>query len=87
MVTPFRPSMETTLQFLQARYGAVMTLEQLAQTLSRKPEGLRMALLNSNEPWVISLNASKRYIGRRMYFSTELVAELLLGRSAKGDAK
>jgi hypothetical protein len=79
--------METTLQFLQARYGAVMTLEQLAQTLSRKPEGLRMTLLNSNEPWAMSLNASKRYIGRRMYFSTELVAEFLSGRRDAGEVK
>ncbi|WP_242684386.1 hypothetical protein [Paraburkholderia hospita] len=46
-----------------------------------------MTLLNSNEPWVISLNAGKRYIGRRMYFSTELVAEFLSGRSATGEAK
>ncbi|SDQ22671.1 hypothetical protein SAMN05443245_0462 [Paraburkholderia fungorum] len=79
--------METTLELLQARYGAVMTLEQLAQTLSRKPEGLRMALLSSNEAWAVSLNASKRYIGRRMYFSTELVAELLSGRRISGETE
>jgi hypothetical protein len=54
-----------------------MTLEQLAATLSRKPEGLRMALLKPRDEWARSLNAHKVYIGRRMYFPTETVAALL----------
>ncbi|WP_254212176.1 hypothetical protein [Burkholderia multivorans] len=61
---------------LKERYGAVMTLEQLAATLSRKPEGLRMALLKSKSEWARCLNAQKVYIGRRMYFPTEAVARL-----------
>ncbi|WJF90210.1 hypothetical protein QS306_00515 [Paraburkholderia bonniea] len=56
-----------------------MTLEQLAETLSRKPEGLRMALLKPKERWARELGARKLYIGRRMYFSTETVAALLDG--------
>ena len=56
-----------------------MTLEQLAATLSRKPEGLRMALLKPKEEWARELNTRKVYIGRRMYFPTEAVATLLDG--------
>lgn len=71
---------------LKERYGAVMTLEQLATTLSRKPEGLRMALLKSKSEWARCLNAEKVYIGRRMYFPTEAVARLFdTGSGAQGE--
>lgn len=62
---------------LKDRYGAVMTLEQLAATLSRKPEGLRMALLKPKSEWAYHLNSHKFYVGRRMYFPAEAVAHLL----------
>lgn len=54
-----------------------MTLEQLASTLSRKPEGLRMALLKPTEDWARQLKAARVYVGRRMYFPTDMVAALL----------
>jgi len=69
----------STFEILKEQYGAVMTLEQLAATLSRKPEGLRMALLKPKEEWARELNTRKVYIGRRMYFPTEAVAALLDG--------
>lgn len=56
-----------------------MTLEQVAATLSRKPEGLRMALLKPKEAWAHELNDRKVYVGRRMYFQTKDVAALLNG--------
>ncbi|WP_321849358.1 hypothetical protein [Burkholderia diffusa] len=63
-----------------------MTLEQLAAMLSRKPEGLRMALLNQKSEWARGLNTRKVYIGRRMYFPTEAVAQLLdAGFEDQGD--
>ncbi|ARK96965.1 hypothetical protein BOC43_21580 [Burkholderia pseudomallei] len=62
---------------LKDRYGAVMTLEQLAATLRRRPEGLRMALLKPKSEWAHRLNSHKFYVGRRMYFPTEAVAHLL----------
>ena len=73
--------MSLTFEILKERYGAVMTLEQLAETLSRKPEGLRMAL-SRKEPWARDINAAKVYIGRRMYFPVEVVAKLLDGTSS-----
>ena len=74
--------MTSIFETLKDQYGAVMTLEQLATTLSRKPEGLRMALLKSTEEWAMQLNAGKVYIGRRMYFPTDAVAAVLQGRTA-----
>ena len=71
--------MYSTLDILQQHYGAVMTLNQLALTLSRKPQGLRMALLSGTQPWARELNAKKIYIGRRMYFPIDVVADLLAG--------
>lgn len=72
--------MSLTLEILKERYGAVMTLEQLAETLSRKPEGLRMALLRK-KPWAEDINKAKFYIGRRVYFPVDVVANLLNGAS------
>ncbi|CAH37279.1 hypothetical protein D0U02_17650 [Burkholderia pseudomallei] len=69
--------MRTTFEILKEQYGAVMTLEQLATTLSRKPEGLRMALLKPTSEWARCLNAHKVYIGRRVYFPIEAVAHIL----------
>ncbi|MNP64106.1 hypothetical protein D3C76_1595770 [compost metagenome] len=56
-----------------------MTVEQLAQALSRKPSGLRGVLQKPTEPWMFELNRVKRRIGRRIYFPTSVVAELLDG--------
>ncbi|TXD05185.1 hypothetical protein FTI75_07790 [Burkholderia pseudomallei] len=78
--------MSSMFDILKERYGAVMTLEQLATTLSRKPEGLRMALLKSKSAWARCLNAQKVYVGRRMYFPTEAVARLFdTGIGAQGE--
>ncbi len=72
--------MNSAFEILKEQYGAVMTLEQLAMALSRRPEGLRMALLNPKEAWAHKLNAHKFYVGRRMYFPVEVVASVLIGQ-------
>ncbi|QOZ85216.1 hypothetical protein DXT74_20245 [Chromobacterium sp. Rain0013] len=77
--------MNSTFEILKEQYGVVMTLEQVAATLSRKPEGLRMALLKPKEAWAREMNDRKVYIGRRMYFQTKDVAALLDGDLAIGD--
>lgn len=78
--------MSLTLEILKEKYGAVMTLEQLAETLSRKPEGVRMAL-SRKEPWAEDINNTKVYIGRRVYFPVEVVARLLDGFSSSINSK
>lgn len=71
--------MNSKLEFLRSQYGVVMTLEQLAKTLSRKPGGLREALDKPREAWAVRMNAQKIYVGRRMYFPVEAVASLFDG--------
>lgn len=78
--------MSLTLEILKEKYGAVMTLEQLAETLSRRPEGVRMAL-SRKEPWAGDINNTKVYIGRRVYFPVEVVARILDGFSGGIDSK
>lgn len=70
------------LQHLLDKYGLVLTLRQVAEVLSRKPDGLRQALVKK-ERWVTPLNESKRYIGNKLYFPVEVVAELLNGSESK----
>lgn len=71
--------MKSTYEYLQDKYGSVMTIEQLAQALSRKSSGLRGVLQKPTEPWMFELNRVKRRIGRRIYFPTATVAALLNG--------
>lgn len=58
------------------KYGPLITLNQLAQILNRSVDGVRMTL-NDQAPYAQKLNASKVHIGRRVYFKTLGVAELI----------
>lgn len=71
--------MNSTLNFLLQKYGPTLTLEELAKVLKRKPGGLRSALSMRSEAWAIELNGSKVYVGRRVHFPAEVVANLLIG--------
>jgi hypothetical protein len=71
--------MKSIKDFLHGKYGPLMTIEQLAQALSRKPTGLRGVLQKPTEPWMFELNRVRRRIGRRIYFPTDSVAALLNG--------
>jgi hypothetical protein len=84
----YRVDMKSTFEFLQEKYGSLMTVEQLAQALSRKASGLRGVLQKPTEPWMFELNRARRRIGRRIYFPTDAVAALLNGdfdRCNEGD--
>ena len=71
--------MKSTSDHLLEKYGPLITIEQLAQALSRKSSGLRGVLQKPTEPWMFELNRVKRRIGRRIYFPTAAVAALLNG--------
>lgn len=77
----FGLEMSETLDFLRQLYGPVMTVEQLAERLSRKPAGLRAVLgkANSGQEWIEVLRANKRTLGRRTYYPIEVVAKVLDG--------
>ena len=60
------------------KYGPLLTLAQLAQMLNRSTDGMRMALRETSS-YAERLNAAKVRIGRRIYFRTPDVANILLG--------
>jgi len=70
--------MNATLKYLQNTYGPLMSLEALAKTLDRSPQGLRVSL-GSRSDMSIVINATKRKIGRRVYFKTEGIAKIIDG--------
>ncbi len=70
--------MNTTFNYLQEEYGPLMSLEALAKTLDRSPQGLRVSL-NTKTDISQAINATKRKIGRRIYFRTEAIAKIIDG--------
>jgi hypothetical protein len=49
---------------------------QLAKILSRSEEGLRISLRSDTE-FSRQVNAARKRFGRRVYFSTEKIAEII----------
>ncbi len=68
--------MSTTLDYLHKAYGPLMSLDALAETLDRSPNGLRVCL-HSSSRLSDAINACRKRIGRRMYFNTEGIAHML----------
>lgn len=68
----------TIEETLIKQYGPLLSLAQLAQVLDRKQEGLRITLRGSGD-WVHQINAAKIRLGRRIYFRTSQVSNLLAG--------
>lgn len=66
-------AMEDTLI---GRYGPLMNMAQLASILDRSPEGLRITLRSTGE-WVEKINATRLRLGRRVYFRTSEIAQVL----------
>ncbi|MCY3770076.1 MAG: hypothetical protein OXG56_12040 [Gammaproteobacteria bacterium] len=68
--------MNSTLNYLENKFGPLMPLEGLAEILDRSPQGLRVSL-HSSSPLSDSINATKCRLGRRIYFRTEAIAALI----------
>ncbi len=66
------PAVET----LTKQYGPLLSITQLAALLDRSPDGLRITLRSSGE-WVNKINATRLRLGRRVYFRTAEVANVL----------
>lgn len=62
------------------RFGPLLSIAQLAAILDRSPDGLRISLRTTNE-WAQRINKARLKIGRRVYFRTSQVAEVLGGES------
>ncbi len=61
---------------LLERFGPLLSLPQLATILDRSPDGLRISLRTQN-PWTLPINRARLKIGRRVYFRTSQIAEVL----------
>ena len=58
------------------QYGPLLSINQLAGILDRSPDDLRTTLRSSGE-WVNKINATRLRSGRRLYFRTVEVADVL----------
>lgn len=63
---------------LVGRFGPLIPLAGLATLLDRSPEAVRM-FLRSNSDLANDINTAKLKVGRRLYFRTSEVAQLLSG--------
>lgn len=76
-------SIEDTL--LQ-RFGPLLSVVQLAAVLHRSPDGLRVSL-RTDTVWAARINQARIKIGRRVYFRTSQVADVLSDESLYGAEK
>ncbi len=65
---------------LLQRFGPLLSIAQLATVLDRSPDGLRISLRATNE-WAQLINKARLKIGRRVYFRTSQIAEVLSDES------
>jgi len=66
----------TAEETLIRQYGPLLSINQLAAILDRSPDGLCTTLRSSRE-WVNKINATRLRLGRRLYFRTVEVADVL----------
>lgn len=66
----------STGEFLLAKYGPLMTLENLAEVLKRKVDGLRTCL-RKQSPFYRALSSARVRLGRHIYFSTPVIGRIL----------
>jgi hypothetical protein len=69
----------TIEEALVRQYGPLLSLEDLAIILDRSPKGLRISLRSSDE-WVRRINSARLRLGRRVYFRTSDIANVLDAR-------
>lgn len=65
--------------YLLARYGPLMTMEDLAEVLRRNRKALRESMhSNPDADWVQAILSTRVTLGSRDMFRTHEIAELLL---------
>ena len=67
----------STHQYLLAHYGPLLMLQHLAKVMHSTPNGVRMAIARKRQPFAIALSDARRQFGRRVYFETSRVAEII----------
>lgn len=66
-----------TAEHMIERYGELMTYEQLAGVLKRSESGLRVTMARRTSSAAQVLDNARIRIGRRVYFRTHQIAELI----------
>jgi hypothetical protein len=66
-----------TAEHMIERYGELMTYEQLAGVLKRSESGLRVTMARRTSSAAQVLDSARIRIGRRVYFRTHQIAELI----------
>lgn len=69
----------TIEEALVTKYGPLMSVTALSSVLDRSPESVRV-FLRSNGESAQRLNLAKVKVGRRLYFRTAEIAEVLNGQ-------
>lgn len=69
-------SSSSTETYLLEKCGPLMTLPQLAVLLDRNVDGLRICLAR-NSAWAHQINTARLKIGRRVYYRTQAIANLI----------
>ena len=65
-------------EFLHSKYGVLMTTEHVAEVLHRTRQGLENNVNKANPPkWAEKIRAAKRKVGRYIYYSSDIIAEVL----------
>ena len=77
----------STYEYLLANYGPLLTLKHVAEVMHTTPAGLRVSLSRRRQPLAVQLAATRRRLGRRMYFEARRVADLIDGcaEAERGD--
>ena len=70
-------SISATYQYLLTHYGPLMTLKHVAEVMHSTPNGVRMAIARRRQPFAEVLSGARRQLGRRVYFETRRVAEVI----------
>lgn len=65
-----------TESYLLEKYGPLLSLEQLAGLLDRSVDGFRLTLAQDGEI-ATKFNPARKKIGRRVYFRSSMVAQVL----------
>ena len=66
-----------TYDYLLERYGPLMTLAHVTEVLHGTPSGIRMVIARRHGALATALGEARRKFGRRVFFDTRRVAEVI----------
>jgi len=64
--------------FLMNKYGALISMNDMAQIFHKSYDGFRISMVNAESPSAIALGQARKKIGRRVYFRSLDVAKIIM---------